>query len=84
MINLLAKSMVLIHAALSLVGMGWAIMIVLEDRDLGRLDPIAEYTDYNADGTPKGAKIRYASEYDRSYAAVQDVAKTGQSDLRLR
>ncbi len=74
MMNSLAKSLVFLHTVLSVVGMGWAMYLVIQGRDLGWLDPYKEVLEYNADGTAKSS-VRHASEYDKSFAAVQDAAR---------
>lgn len=73
MINAFAKSLVLLHSVLSVIGMGWAILLVVQGRDLGWLEPYQEVF-YGADGKPLSS-IRHASEYDKSLAAAQDAAR---------
>ncbi|MSQ93315.1 MAG: hypothetical protein EXR98_02025 [Gemmataceae bacterium] len=76
MMNNLAKSLVLLHTVLSVAGMGWAIMLTLQGRDLGWMEPYQEVFSYGQDGKPKaGETARYASEYDKSLAALQDAAR---------
>jgi hypothetical protein len=78
MFNALAKSLVLMQALLSVAGMTWAMMLVVQSRDLGRAEPANEVLETNADGTPAakpGAVMRFASEYDKSVVAVQEAAK---------
>jgi hypothetical protein len=69
MINKLAKTLVLLHTALSLAGLTWALVIFFQGRDLGWIAPAKEVVEYNMpDGTPK-ASVRHASVFDRSTAA---------------
>jgi len=68
MINAFAKSLVLLHTVLSVIAMGVAIAFVLQARDLGWREPYEEKSE-------KGS-VRYASEYDRSVAAVTVAAET--------
>lgn len=79
MFNAVAKSLVLVQALLSLAGMSWAMMLVLQSRDLGWAEPAKEVLETNADGTPStkpGSVVRFASEYDKSVVAVQEAAKS--------
>jgi hypothetical protein len=74
MINALAKSLVLLHASLSLIGMAWAFALFMQGRDLGWVEPYQE-TVYNNEGKLIFS-VRHASEYDKSWAAAQDAART--------
>ncbi len=75
MINGLGKFLVLIHATLSVAGMMWAIMTVLQARDFGWKEPYREVTERTKDGNEKTV-VRYASAYDKSEAALIAAAKT--------
>src|SRR5258708_3865039 len=75
MMNVIAKSLVLVQAVLSIAAMTWAIMLVLQSRDLGWKEPAKEVFEYNSDGTPSskpGAVVRYPSEFDKSVIAVKE------------
>jgi hypothetical protein len=79
MMNVFAKTLVLVHVVLSLAGMTWALMLFLQGRDLGWKEPGMEVQEYNTDGTPStkpGAVVRFASEYDKSVVAVQEAGAT--------
>jgi hypothetical protein len=79
MMNVVAKSLVLMQVVLSLAGMTWALMLFVQGRDLGWKEPAAEVLETNADGTPStkpGAVQRFPSEYDKSVVAVQEAAAT--------
>jgi hypothetical protein len=69
MINKLAKSLLLVHTMLSLAALSWALVIVLQRKDLGWIEPAKEVQEYAMpDATPK-ASVRHASLYDKSVAA---------------
>ncbi|MSU79303.1 MAG: hypothetical protein EXS16_14575 [Gemmataceae bacterium] len=74
MINHLGKFLVLIHVTMSVAGMMWAIMTVLQARDYGWAEPYREVTERTKDGGEKSA-VRYASVYDKSEAAVVAAAR---------
>jgi hypothetical protein len=74
MMNKLGKSLVLLHAVLSIAAMGWAITLVLQARDFGWTAPSKEVLEWS-DGKVKSA-VLHASEYDKSLAAVTEAAKT--------
>jgi hypothetical protein len=79
MMNVLAKSLVLMHVVLSLAGLTWALMLFLHGRDFGWKEPGMEVLEYNTDGTPStkpGAVLRFASDYDKSVVAVQEAGAT--------
>jgi hypothetical protein len=75
MINAFAKFLVLLQAALSVAGMAWAIMLVLQGRDFGWKVPEKEVVERSSDGTPK-TYVQYASEYDKSFAVAKEAEKT--------
>jgi hypothetical protein len=75
MINLLAKSLVLLHTILSLAGMTWAIMIVLQAKDFGWKEPYKEVLEYTKEGGEKSS-VRHASTFDKSQAALIEAVKT--------
>jgi hypothetical protein len=75
MINQFAKLLVLLQAVLSIAGMAWAIMIVLQSRDFGWKVPYKEVLEWTSDGTPK-TSVLHASEYDKSFAAAKEAEKT--------
>jgi hypothetical protein len=75
MINFVGKSLVMLHTMLSLMGMAWALMIIFQSRDLGYASPNMDVLETTQDGAPKKA-IVYASEYDRSLAALTDAGRT--------
>jgi len=70
MINFFAKSLVLVHAVLSVAAMTWAISVFLQAKDFGWIEPAREVLEYNAEGNVKSA-VRLASEYDKSAAALK-------------
>jgi hypothetical protein len=55
--------------------MSWAILMFLQDRDFGRMEPVEEVLEYKEDGTPK-AVVRYASDIDKSQAALIEARNT--------
>ncbi len=75
MMNVMAKSLVLLHATVSVMCMTWAMLIVLQGRDFGWVDPAKDVLSRKPDGTVDKA-VRHASEYDKSIAAVTVVVKT--------
>ena len=74
MMNKLGKSLVLLHAVLSIAAMGWAISLVLQARDFGWTAPSKEVLEWS-EGKVKSA-VLHASEFDKSLAAVTEAAKT--------
>jgi len=69
MINKLAKTLVLMHTVLSLAGLTWALVVVMQANDLGWKEPAKEVVEYAMpEGTPK-ASVRHASLYDKSVGA---------------
>ena len=75
MINIFAKSLVLVHAILSIAAMSWAITLFLEPRDFGWKEPRREVLVYDAEGNPKEL-VRHASEIDKSQAALLESKNT--------
>jgi hypothetical protein len=76
MANFVAKALVLLHVILSVAAMTWAIMLVLQDKDFGRMEPIKEILDYDATtGEPK-SWVRHASAIDKSHAALIEAKNT--------
>lgn len=75
MMNFIAKFLVLVHTFLSITAMAVAMAFVLQGRDFGWTEPYTQVVEYGADGSPK-ASVRYASEYDKSWAAVTEAGKT--------
>ncbi len=75
MMNLLAKALVLVHTVLCIMGMGWAIMIFLQERDYGYMEPFRDVLKWTQDGKVESA-VLYPSEYDKSVAAVIDAGRT--------
>jgi hypothetical protein len=74
MMNKLGKSLVLLHAALSIAAMCWAVTLVLQARDFGWTEPAKEVLEWS-DGKVKSA-VLHGSEYDKSLAAATEAAKT--------
>jgi hypothetical protein len=70
MINLIAKILVMVHTVLCVSGMAWAIMLVVQGRDFGKIEP------YKEDDTNPKLAVVYASEYDKSLAAANEAART--------
>jgi hypothetical protein len=68
MMNMLGKSLVLLHALLSVAGMSWAIVLVLQARDFGRIEPNKEVLEKST--------VLHASEYDKSQAAAVEASNT--------
>jgi hypothetical protein len=75
MINFLSKSLVMVHAILSIGAFFWAFMVFWQGRDFGWSEPYLEVLEYTSEGKPKVA-FRRASEYDKSYAAVKEAERT--------
>jgi hypothetical protein len=69
MVNVLAKSLVLVHTILSVAAMSWAIMLFLDAKDFGWKEPNKEVLVYDAEGNPKES-VRHASAIDKSQAAL--------------
>ena len=74
MINAFAKLLVLVHAILSVAGMGVAMMLVFSSRDLGRTEPVLVIHEYHPDNKPKTVELQ-ASDYDISRAVVVEAGK---------
>ena len=74
MINAFAKTLVLLHALMSLAGMAVAITLVVSTRDLGRTEPVLEVQEYHPDNKPKTV-VLHASDYDISRAVVVEAGK---------
>jgi hypothetical protein len=72
--NLLGKTLVLLHAILSISAMTWAILLALQARDFGWMEPYREVVEWTKDGNEKTA-VRYASEYDKSTATATRAAR---------
>jgi hypothetical protein len=69
MINKLAKSLVLLHTVFSLSALTLTLVVFLQRKDLGWIEPAKEVTEYNMpEGTPKSS-VRHASVLDKSIAA---------------
>jgi hypothetical protein len=75
MINVLAKSLVLVHTVLSVAAMSWAIMLFLDAKDFGWKEPYREVLVYDNEGNPKES-VRHASAIDKSQAALLDSKNT--------
>jgi hypothetical protein len=72
--NFLGKSLVMIHAILSVGGMTWAILLVVQGRDFGWAEPYKAVLKYDGQGNPTEF-ARYASEYDKSWAVVKNAER---------
>jgi hypothetical protein len=64
MINLIAKTLVGTHTALSLLGLVWALLLFFQFPDWGWVEPRKEY------------EQRIASEYDKSVVAIRQAVAT--------
>lgn len=70
MMNILAKSLVLLHTVMSVAAMTWAISVILVSKDFGFSEPRREEIEHGNDGTAT-KWARHASEYDKSTVALE-------------
>lgn len=75
MMNQLSKGLVLLHVAFSVASMTWAILLVIQARDFGWVEPYKEVLEWTKDGAEKSF-VRHPSEYDKSWAALKEAAQT--------
>ena len=77
MMNVVAKTLVLMHVVLSLAGMTWALMLFLQGRDLGWKEPGMEVFEYGPDGNPanKPGAVMPAAMLPLIKRSIQEAAK---------